>query len=241
MSQKLHDPVKNFVPKLYPHGDITQFFAENPQLYSKVCQPGGCMTGGHPGIDIVRPWGEPIYCVQGGVVVEVLEKDNGYGKHIKILSPEGFEWVYGHLSRIDVKLGDTVEGGAQIALMGNSGFVISGNTPYWKSNPYAGTHLHLGRRVFTPYSGSGSWNVTYSSGHKGTIQNYSNGFLGSVYLGPEDFGFVDGPITQPESVSSKDLAVQSLLNSAAQLEAQGKASQAAIVRAVAGVVQAFWA
>jgi murein DD-endopeptidase MepM/ murein hydrolase activator NlpD len=47
------------------------------------------------------------------------------------------------LTRIDVFLGQQVEAGAQIGLMGNTGFIVSGLTPYWRYNPYAGTHLHL--------------------------------------------------------------------------------------------------
>jgi hypothetical protein len=48
--------------------------------------------------------------------------------------------------------------------MGNTGFVVSGNTPYWEVNPYAGTHVHFGLRLYKD----------------GQVQNYDNGFKGSI-------------------------------------------------------------
>jgi len=243
---KLHEPVKNFKPVLHPQGDVTQWHGENVALYSKVCpSPGVCMTGGHNGIDIVRPWGEPIYCVDAGIVVEALGKETGYGTHVKVYSDSGYEYTYGHLSAIDKDciLGQRIERRQLIGKMGCTGFVVSGATPFWKTNPYAGTHLHLGRRKVTPWPGTGQWSATYlshtTSPIRVIVENYNNGTFGSLPLTAEDFDVAT--VEVPAPVSSKELTIQSLLNSAKQLEAQGKASQAAIVRAVAGVVAAFWA
>lgn len=186
----LTDPVKNFKPELYPQGDVTQFFGESKHLYKNVCTPSGCLTGGHNGWDIVRPWGTEIFCVEAGKIVEALINDNGYGKHYKILTPSGNEWVYGHLSRMDVTLGQQVTAGQRIGLMGNTGFVVSGATPYWKDNPYAGTHLHLGKRKVELWV-SGSYNVQYQTGDRVTVLDHDNGFLGSVPIKPEEFvGYV---------------------------------------------------
>lgn len=187
-------PYKNFIPSAYTgdmtKGTITQFFGENPALYKDMCADvqthSNCMVGGHNGWDCVDAWGTPIMCVMSGRVVEVKDDATGYGKHIRILSNIGdksLEWVYGHLSRIDVVLGQALTEGAQIGLMGNTGFVVSGATPYWKYNPYAGTHLHLGVREVWNWV-SGSWDVSYATGDKGTMLNYSNGFLGSIDVQP---------------------------------------------------------
>jgi murein DD-endopeptidase MepM/ murein hydrolase activator NlpD len=191
---KLHEPVKDFIPKSYPYGDVTQWFGENVALYKNVCpSPGVCMTGGHNGIDIVRPWGEPIYCVESGIVVEALGKETGYGTHVKVLADSGFEYTYGHLSAIDTdcKWGERIEAGQLIGKMGNTGFVVSGDTPFWKSNPYAGTHLHLGRRMVTKWPGAGSWSVAYFSGtdkeYRGIVENYNNGTFGAVPITADDF------------------------------------------------------
>lgn len=190
---KYAHPVKNFKPLLYPSGDVTQWFGENKPLYARLCpSPGNCMVGGHNGIDIVRPHGEPIYCVEGGVVVEALGKDTGYGTHVKVLSDSGFEWTYAHLSAIDknCNYGERIERGQLVGSMGNTGFVVSGATPFWKDNPYAGTHLHLGKRKITKWT-SGQWSVAYFSGtpkeQRGVIENYTNGTFGALPIVAEDF------------------------------------------------------
>lgn len=197
---KLHAPIDNFDTRLHPLGDVTQYFGTNKELYSKaVCTVSGCLQG-HNGWDIVAPHGTPIKAVMGGKVVEVKDNPNGYGKHVRLLcdtydgTPGKHEWVYGHLHRIDVVLGQTVARGTQIGLMGNTGFVVSGATPYWATNPYAGTHLHLGVRCFIPWDGTGTYNFSYPSGDKGTIKDYNNGYFGALNFTPDAFeGYVKPP------------------------------------------------
>lgn len=236
---RLHEPVRNFKPALYPNGDITQWFGQNVALYSNICAaPGVCLTKGHNGIDIVRPWGEPIFAVEDGLVVETKESSQGYGKHVRIVSPTNREWTYGHLSQIGVTPGQTVTRGAEIGKMGNTGFVVSGSTPFWSYNPYAGTHLHLGYRQLRRVYGLEPTSLIYLSGtpqeYRCVVENYGNGFLGSLPLTAADFR------TEPtQQGPDKDLTIQSLLNYATQLEAQGNSKQAGIVRAVAGIVRAF--
>lgn len=183
----MKDPIKNFVNALYPKGSITQYFGENKELYSKsVCYPPptGCLQG-HNGIDIVAPWGTPIMCVEAGKVVEARSSSDGFGRDVRILSPTDDphifrEWIYAHLSSYDVKIGDSVDTGQKFCNMGNTGFVVSGSTPYWKYNPYAGTHLHLGVRNVQIFDVMKTWNISYPSGERGTIVNYNNGFFGAV-------------------------------------------------------------
>lgn len=228
---KLNNPVNGFICKKYPNGDVTQWFGENPDLYKNICvAPGQCLSA-HNGVDIVRAHGTPIYSVCNAKVVEIKDNAGGYGRHIRTLGG-GYEWIYGHLSRIDVSIGQIIKAGDQIGLMGNTGFVVSGATPYWSANPFAGTHLHLGRRKFTEYKGTGLWTITYQSGDKGTIDNYSNGYLGSVSIGQEDF--VE---TTPQPIDSS-LTVKSLLNYADSIQTTNPA-QANIVRSVANLLKAF--
>lgn len=187
--QRMKEPIKNFSLAPYPHGNISQFYGENPALYrANVCHSGECMQG-HNGLDIVAPWGTPIYAVEGGIVADAKDTPTGYGKHIRILSEHDLgrkrEWTYGHLSRIDVQIGDRVEEGQQIGLMGNTGFVVSGATPYWQHNPYAGTHLHLGLRILIPWMLQGSYSLSYGTHlpefiFRGNVQAYANGFFGSI-------------------------------------------------------------
>lgn len=221
-----HEPIANFKPEYYPTGDISQFFGENKELYSKtVCHNGFCMQG-HNGWDIVRRWGTPILAVEDGVVCETKEDTGGYGKHVRILSGTN-EWTYGHLSEITCKLNQAVQAGDVIGKMGNTGFVVSGSTPYWKYNPYAGTHLHLCRRIVRR---SGKTNVVYSSGHKVFVENYLNGFFGAVDFLPNDF---------TAKVEEQLKASDKLALLGAKALAEGNNKQASIYFAVAAFVRSF--
>lgn len=162
----------------YPEGDITQWFGENPQLYARFDLKG------HNGVDIVRPHGEMMYAIENGTVVEAKDSPDGFGRHIRIISDakdeEGRykEWTYGHCSKLLVKQNDKVTAGQGVALMGNTGFVVSGNTPFWKNNPYAGTHLHLGLR-YVKRPSRGGWSYEGSTIRISVI-DYDNGYKGAV-------------------------------------------------------------
>lgn len=173
----MHSPIKNLDLTKYPDGDVTQWFGENPQLYG----PRMGMDG-HNGIDIVAPWGSPMYAVEDAEVIRVNRNPEGYGKHVRLLSIDHKmgvhrEWVYAHCSTIHVSIGDRVRAGEHIADMGNTGFVVSGSTPFWKHNPYAGTHLHLGLRMAK--KDPDGWR--YEPGAPLIrILDYDNGYKGSV-------------------------------------------------------------
>ena len=183
---KIHKPFNGFVADDYPRGSVTQWFGENVDLYKVV--PG--LSKGHNGIDIVAPWGTKLFAVEDGIVVDVKDDAGGYGKHIRLVTDVpgvNREWTYGHLSFIHVKVGDRVAAGApigayepqMIAQMGNTGFVVSSSNGggFWHFNPYEGTHLHLGLRLFN-YTPTG-W--CYHPGQRFmTTLNYDNGWCGGV-------------------------------------------------------------
>ena len=169
----MNDPVKNCKWALYPLGDITQWYGENPLLYTKAFKDAypeyyeKTKKFVHSGIDIVRPHGEHLFAVEDGIITKVVDDATGYGKHIKLETNHKtykLEWVYGHLDRIFVEKGQAVKAGQFIATMGNTGFVVSNSTGngYWNANPYAGTHLHLGVRKRV----------------NGKVQDYYNGAFG---------------------------------------------------------------
>lgn len=177
---KISNPIKGYKNKLYPNGQVSQWFGENVEMYMAAIK-----SKGHNGIDIVAPWGTPLYAVEGGVVCEAKTDPSGYGMHVRILTETkekiNREWTYGHMSFIAVKPGDVVKEGQRIGSMGNTGFVVSSinGAGYWVdgSNKYAGTHLHLGCRE---YKGRTSgWK--YMSGEKGiNVVNYNNGLYGGI-------------------------------------------------------------
>ncbi len=177
----LHEPVRNMRWYLYPHGDISQMFGQNKELYAYLG------LNGHNGLDIVRPWAERLYAIEDGRVVSTKTDAGGYGRHIRLFNKEMTrEWTYGHLAALAVNVGDFVKAGDLIGAMGNTGFVVSGDTEFWEGGSnittgtnHPGTHLHLGlREIIEDKKG---W--SYGNGMpKIQVLNYDNGYKGSVDL-----------------------------------------------------------
>jgi murein DD-endopeptidase MepM/ murein hydrolase activator NlpD len=90
--------------------------------------PKGAGTRMHEGTDMAGAYGTPIYATADGVVTHA-GWDSGYGRQVTIRHDFGVDTLYGHLSDIDVSVGQRVSRGDQIGDMGNSG-------------RSTGTHLH---------------------------------------------------------------------------------------------------
>lgn len=94
----------------------------------------------HAGIDIAAAEGTKVRAMFGGKVVSVrkgsypgdphLWKGAKSGNHVAIQNPDKAVQYYGHLKDVNVKKGDTVEGGQVIGTVGRTGMVT-------------GPHLHL--------------------------------------------------------------------------------------------------
>jgi murein DD-endopeptidase MepM/ murein hydrolase activator NlpD len=199
-------PLDNFSLLTYPSGQVTQFFGENEALYSRFGMKG------HNGIDLVAPHGSPMYAIEDATVVNVNDDPKGFGKHVRIITygTDCREWTYGHCAEILVKVGDTVSEGQKIATMGNTGFVVSGATPFWKVNPYAGTHLHLGlREVRRSRNG---WSYPGST-VKIDVLNYQNGYKGAIDPVP----WLNSAQSDESTRRQQMLTVISLLNSMIRL------------------------
>lgn len=81
---------------------------------------GGSSVEYHKGQDIAAPTGTPINATADGVVV-VAGWVKGYGNGIYIDHGNGITTRYGHLSRIDVVVGQTVKQGGHLGLVGSTG------------------------------------------------------------------------------------------------------------------------
>lgn len=197
----MNNPIKHLIWKKHPEGSITQWFGENPALYARWG------LNAHPGIDIVAPHGTPMYAVEDGIIIDVNNSPEGYGKQFRLRSLEANEdgyyrcWVYGHCSEIAVKNGDKVQVGTYVAKMGNTGFVVSGATPWWKTNPFAGTHLHLGVRHLK--ENPSGWK------YKGDVIKYEAVNYGNGYKGYFDFKYM---FKESSSKREKMLTIISLQN-----------------------------
>jgi RNA polymerase sigma-54 factor len=75
---------------------------------------------GHHGVDIGLRTGEPVRAAFGGTV-RVASRMGGYGNCIVLRHPNGLETLYGHLSKINVKLNQQVSAGEVIGLGGSTG------------------------------------------------------------------------------------------------------------------------
>lgn len=84
----------------------------------------------HTGIDIEGHYSSPIYASAGGTVTFAAFNRSGYGLHIIIDHGNGYKTLYGHASKIFVKVGQRVERGQTIAMVGSTG-------------RSTGTHLHF--------------------------------------------------------------------------------------------------
>lgn len=74
----------------------------------------------HDGLDIAAPVGTPVKAADGGEVI-FAGTSGGYGKMIRIDHGAGFVTYYGHLSKINVKVGEKVYKGQVIGAVGNTG------------------------------------------------------------------------------------------------------------------------
>ncbi|HEU6437703.1 MAG TPA: peptidoglycan DD-metalloendopeptidase family protein [Nitratidesulfovibrio sp.] len=83
----------------------------------------------HPGVDIAVTEGDPVRAAWDGKVVFAGERAD-YGKLVVLEHPGGWRSFYGHNGSLDVREGDTVRAGTEIAKAGGTGRV-------------AGPHLHF--------------------------------------------------------------------------------------------------
>jgi murein DD-endopeptidase MepM/ murein hydrolase activator NlpD len=126
-------------------GHSTQYRFIWPEPQAHISQPFGPSSfwfeppyGGYPhfhtGIDLVEPFGSPVYAADDGVVALVGSSSSGYGNYVVIAHSGGLDTLYGHLSTGLVKLGDRVTQGQPIGLEGSTG-----NS--------TGAHLHFELRI----------------------------------------------------------------------------------------------
>ena len=72
-------------------------------------------------VELSCPYATPVAASAGGTVVFAANRTRGYGYTVVTRDAKGFEILYGHLARIDVRKGQRVVPGALIGLAGWTG------------------------------------------------------------------------------------------------------------------------
>ncbi len=75
----------------------------------------------HNGLDIGAVTGTPIYAASSGKVIQASNSGNGYGNCVVIEHSSGFKTLYAHCSKLLVEVGQYVDAGQNIALVGSTG------------------------------------------------------------------------------------------------------------------------
>ena len=114
-----------------PQAQISQPFGPSPYWFEP---PYGSYPHFHTGIDLVEPFGSPVFAADDGVVAAVGNSGSGYGIFVVIVHAGGLDTLYGHLSTPLVKVGQTVSQGTPVGLEGSTG-----NS--------TGPHLHFELRI----------------------------------------------------------------------------------------------
>jgi len=83
----------------------------------------------HPGIDFKGERGDEAKCTATGKVV-FAGRYGGYGNCVRIAHANNFETLYGHLSRITVKVGQEVTVGQKIGEIGSTGHSTGNHLHY---------------------------------------------------------------------------------------------------------------
>jgi murein DD-endopeptidase MepM/ murein hydrolase activator NlpD len=114
-----------------PQAQISQPFGPSNFWFEP---PYGSYPHFHTGIDMVEPFGSPVYAADDGVVALVGSSSSGYGNFVVIAHSGGLDTLYGHLSTALVKVGQQVTQSQPIGMEGSSG-----NS--------TGAHLHFELRI----------------------------------------------------------------------------------------------
>lgn len=91
----------------------------------KITSPYGAeesfREGAHTGIDLAMKVGTKLRSVVDGKVVAVFDGNENIGKGVKILGRDGREYIYGHMDKVSVSIGEFVQVNSDIGLSGNTG------------------------------------------------------------------------------------------------------------------------
>lgn len=107
----------------------------------------------HHGVDFSASTGTEIYATGDGVV-EKAKYATGYGYHVVINHEYGYQTLYGHMSKLNVRRGQKIKRGELIGFVGNTGLSSAPHLHYEvikdgvKVNPIHYFHRDLGAEEY---------------------------------------------------------------------------------------------
>ena len=124
-----------FLPTLWAHlGKINNEFGFRRNPF------GGRSYEFHSGMDIDGERGDQVIAAANGTIIKA-EWQGGYGNMIEIDHGNGLITRYGHLSKIETAVGDSVQRGQLIGFIGSTGR---------STGPHLHYELRLGERAINP-------------------------------------------------------------------------------------------
>lgn len=130
------DATAGEIPSIFP---LPEKFRQKLTLcYGPAVHPVTNEKMFHRGVDIAAPGGTPVYATAGGTVREA-EFHKAWGNYLILVHDRGFSTRYTHLEDFEVKAGDRISKGQEVARVGNTGRSTGPHLHYevWKD----GEHL----------------------------------------------------------------------------------------------------
>jgi murein DD-endopeptidase MepM/ murein hydrolase activator NlpD len=84
----------------------------------------------HPGMDFASPEGTEIYATGDGAVLRADNMAQGYGNHVVLDHGYGYQTLYGHMSKLAVRVGQQVKRGQLIGYVGSTGLSTAPHVHY---------------------------------------------------------------------------------------------------------------
>jgi murein DD-endopeptidase MepM/ murein hydrolase activator NlpD len=84
----------------------------------------------HAGMDFTAPTGTDIYATGDGTIEAVVAAKRGLGNHVIISHGFGYESLYAHMDKANVRVGQKVSRGDIIGFVGNTGLSVAPHLHY---------------------------------------------------------------------------------------------------------------
>ncbi|WP_130537069.1 M23 family metallopeptidase [Thiomicrorhabdus indica] len=121
---------QQYLLMMLPNGSAVEDYRGISSSYGMRIHPVTGKRKMHYGIDYKSRQGDAVIATAEGVVMFAGYTDSGFGKMVTIAHANGFKTRYGHLSKINVKLGQFIEKGQKLGEVGTTGLSTGAHLHY---------------------------------------------------------------------------------------------------------------